>query len=420
MTDSQAAPTLDEPTRIGRRLSAMTVDQAVAGASNVLVTVLAARTLSATGFGLFGIVFLSYVFTQSTTRALVSEPLLVHPREAEERPGDPLGAGVLLGLGVGAAVVLIGAVVLAVGDAHLGAALLVLGFALPLLTLQDLGRYVAFTVREPGRALLLDVVWLVLMVPPIVLVMASGHADAGLFTAAWLVPGAAAGLLVVWRHRTHRLRPSARWLRETWAFSWRYFLSFGATYGSALAASLGLSAIAGAAALGGVRGALLVVRPFSAFFTAVVAGSVTDVARHGLNGERLRRRAGAVSAFLAVVAVGNAALLLWLPDVLGRALLGATWEQAHRLLVPAAVQILLMGAWAGARAGLLGTRAVRTTVRLDLASVPLSLIAAVTGAVAAGGVGYYWGTATAQLVVTAAWWAIFWRRTRMPEHGDAS
>ena len=64
------------------------------------------------------------------------------------------------------------------------------------------------------------------------------------------------------------------------------------------------------------------------FFAAVVAGSVTDVARHNLAGAALRRRACVVSAFLTAVAAANAAVLLSLPDALGTALLGATWAHA--------------------------------------------------------------------------------------------
>jgi len=44
-----------------RRLSTITIDQAIAGGSNVLIMVLAARVLGTERFGLFGLVFLLFV-----------------------------------------------------------------------------------------------------------------------------------------------------------------------------------------------------------------------------------------------------------------------------------------------------------------------------------------------------------------------
>ena len=72
----------------GRRLRTITVDQAISSASNVLVSILAARVLGVSDFGWFGLVLITYVATQGAARALVGEPLLVRPVEAESRPGE--------------------------------------------------------------------------------------------------------------------------------------------------------------------------------------------------------------------------------------------------------------------------------------------------------------------------------------------
>ena len=91
-----------EPTRAaGRRLTTITVDQVVSGASNLGVSVLAAHALGLRAFGLWEITFLVFVLVQSVSRALVCEPVLVHPQEAEERPGDVIGTAARLGLGQG-------------------------------------------------------------------------------------------------------------------------------------------------------------------------------------------------------------------------------------------------------------------------------------------------------------------------------
>src|SRR4051794_3835891 len=80
----------------GRRLRTITVDQAISSASNVLVSILAARALGVSDFGWFGLVLITYVATQGAARALVGEPLLVRPVEAESRPGEAIGTGLVL------------------------------------------------------------------------------------------------------------------------------------------------------------------------------------------------------------------------------------------------------------------------------------------------------------------------------------
>src|SRR5579884_1791349 len=132
-----------------RRLTVITIDQVISGASNVLMAVLAARILGVAAFGLFGIVFLVYTLAVGVSRSLVSEPLLVHPLEAEERPGEVIGSGLLISVCLGVIVLLAGFVVVP-SNGSLGYALVVLGGCLPLLVLQDLGRYQAFAIQRPG------------------------------------------------------------------------------------------------------------------------------------------------------------------------------------------------------------------------------------------------------------------------------
>ncbi len=69
------------------------------------------------------------------------------------------------------------------------------------------------------------------------------------------------------------------WLRYTWGFSWRYLISYTSTQGAALGMSSGVGAIAGARALGGLQGTVLLVRPFMTFQVAAIAASVGEVAR---------------------------------------------------------------------------------------------------------------------------------------------
>jgi hypothetical protein len=78
-----------------------------------------------------------------------------------------------------------------------------------------------------------------------------------------------------------------------------------------------------------------------------------------------------------------------------------------------------MGTWTGAWAGLLGDRAVRKTVALDLSVMPVIVVLASIGAAIDDAMGYYWGVVAGQVVLTSAAWISFLLHTRAGP-GDAS
>ena len=393
-----------------RQLSLITVDQAIAGGSNVLIAVLAARLLDAASFGLFGIVFLLYVMAQGVSRALVCDPLLVHPAEAEERKREVIGTSCTLGIALGFGVVLIGLAMLLV-DEGLGTALIVLGVFLPLLVLQDLGRYLAFTTQRPASALVLDLTWLVLLAGAVVPLFVTDTESLAWFIAAWSGSGALAGLLLFVQHRTGGLHLNLAWLRYTWGFSWRYLISYVATQGGALAASSAVGAIAGARALGGVQGAILLVRPFMTFQIAVTAASIGHVTRSLGAAEAIRRHVTGTTALTTAVAAANLAVILVLPDSVGEAVLGDSWEVAEPLLLATGVQIVFLGLMTGARAGLLGMRAIRKVMRIDVITTALVFIASIIGAVINGALGAIWAVTFVQAFVTIVMWITFLAHT---------
>lgn len=397
-------------TSAGRRLSTITIDQAIAGASNVLIAILAARALGVAAFGLFGIVFIVYVTAQGASRALVCEPLLVHPAEAEERPEDALGTAAVLGVSLGAVVAASG-LVAHVWDGRLGNALLVLGACLPLLVIQDLGRYLGFATHRPAYSLLLDLVWLGVVVVAVAALSLADRATLTWFIVAWGGSGALAGLLVFVQHRVRRLRFSLSWLRETWAYSWRYLVSFTATQGAALVTSIGVGAVAGARALGAVRGAILLTRPVGMVQAASIAAGTAEISRLTPGSAEVRRHVNRTTLLTTGLALANMAVLLLLPDVLGRLVLGATWEPTQRLLLPASMQIVVLGLICGTRAGLTGMRAVRKTVRIDVASTVIVSAATVIGAVLDGALGAYWALVVGQGICAAIWWIVYLTHT---------
>ncbi|HWF56533.1 MAG TPA: hypothetical protein VG223_17975 [Solirubrobacteraceae bacterium] len=416
--DLQLAPT--PASGAAGRLSVITIDQVISGASNVLAAVLAARVLGVGAFGLFGIIFLVYTMTLGITRALVSDPLLIHPEDAEQRPGDAVGTSSVLAVGI--AVVVLGAGALVrTWDVSFGDALIVFGACFPLLVFQDLGRYLGYATQRPGFALVLDTVWLVLLFGAVAALFATHTRTLAWYVAAWAGSGALAGLLLFARYSVRYVRPSLAWLRYTWTFSWQFLVSYTATQGAALAGSSGIGAIAGRRALSGVQGAVLFVRPFTTFQVAVVAAGMGEVTRLPTN-LLVRLHVAKATALATAVAVGNVLVMLFLPNKLGEVVLGASWHAAQPLLLPTGAQIICIALITGMRAGLLGQRATKKVMGLDIVSTIAVMIAAFGGAVADGAKGALWLVAACQGLTVVGYLVVFLRHTQadLPVTGPAT
>lgn len=378
----------------------------IAGGSNVLIAVLAARLLDTALFGLFGLVFLVYAMVQQGARSLVSEPLLLHPQEARERTGEVLGAGATLGLGLGVIVAAAAAGAWA-WDHRLAHALVVLAVCMPLMSMQDLGRYLAFATQRPANALILDLTWLGLQLGAVLALAISGTHSLTWFIAAWAGSGAAAGAWVFWQHRGSRLRRGRAWIATTWSYSWRYLLAGMAASGSAVSGSFLLGAISGPKALGALTGANLMTRPFTTLQIAAIASGVSEVAHDEQDRPTVLHHVRRTSTLTTAVALVMLVVLVTLPDALGRLVLGQTWEPAQPLLLPTGLLIVEMGLITGPRSGLLGLRKVGSAMVIDLGQAATLLTATVIGALVDGAVGVAWAVAIGQLWVTAAWWVTF-------------
>ena len=398
----------------GGRLRVITIDQLVSGASNVLIAVLAARLLGVASFGLFGIVFLVYTIAIGVTRALVSEPLLVHPEEAKQRRGEVIGSIALLSLGLTVLLIIVG-LVARIFNASLGDSLLVLAVCLPLLVLQDLGRYLSFATQTPGFAVVLDAVWLIAMLGGVAVLFARDGRTLASFIAAWAGSGAAAGVLLFARYPLRGVRLGFSWLRYTWGFSWRYLMAYTSTQGAQLGASSGLGAIAGGRALGAVNGGLLLTRPFTTFQSASMAAGIGEIRRSATATEG-RRHVARTAWLTTAVAVLNGLVIVTLPTKLGEVVLGAgTWHAARPIMLAVGVQIVCMGLMTGARAGLVGMRRIREATTIDVVSSIALVAVSIGGALIGGLVGCMWALAVGRALFLIPWWVTFTTRGRRSE-----
>ena len=389
-----------------RVLRTMTIDQAISGASNLLIALLAVRVLDPSGYGLWSILFLVYQILIGVSRALVGDPMLVHPKEALTRPGDPIGACIVLGLSMGA--LTFGSGVLAVVWSHsLGFALMALGICLGPLLLQDLGRYLGFATKRPRRAVTLDSLWLGAVIVGVAGLLATHTESLFWFVVVWGGTGGASALLTLAQNRGAHIRLGVAWIRFTWPFSWRYLISYSASQGAGLVASAVVGAVTSTAELGAVSGAVLLVRPYGTIQLAAVAAGTGEIARSGYTPPEAFRRGVKISTRITVIAVINTAILLALPTKLGVLILHTTWHLTKPLLLPNGVQIIGLGIITGARAGLLGLRAAHRTVKLDVVNTVLVLLGTVVGVVLGGVRGALWAVALVQSVMAVLWWVVF-------------
>ena len=199
------------------RLTWGIADQAMSSLTNFLLSIYVARTLGAAQFGAFSLAYVTYGFAINASRGLSIDPLLIrfsgtvlptwrraaalHGHRAPRRPGHrslrPRGGRMVGGT--------------------TGLAFVALGLTLPGLMLQDSWRYAFFALGRGHHAFINDTVWAVILVPALVLLHLTGHANVFWFVLAWgaaatvgaaiaplqarVVPSLAGATEWLWRHR---------------------------------------------------------------------------------------------------------------------------------------------------------------------------------------------------------------------------
>lgn len=386
----------------GARVSLATFDQILSSLSNVVVLICAAHAFDPIGFGNFSLVVMVYTVAQVVVRGLISTTVVVHPEDVDHRRGAIVSAtllmGCLLALGCFA-----GAALLWAADSALALPIVVFGLAVPLLTLHDVGRYMAIARLRPQGAVVIDTVWLVLVVPAILL--AGGSLVA--LVAAWVGSGALAAVWV-FVQAGPPTRGGIAWLRERWSFSWRAAVSGLVGSATVLVMATLMAVVSSAAAVAAFRAASLLAAPSSAMEVAVATSVAADIAREREDAKAVRRhmrRAVLVSTALAMV---NLVVLVFLPDFLGRALLGESWYVVAPLMLAVCLRVLFMAAQSGVRASLVGRRRIQVAMVTDIISIVLVAVCMVVGAALGDASGALWAMAVGTAVCTVCWWIALW------------
>jgi O-antigen/teichoic acid export membrane protein len=392
--------------RLLRAVSWSLVDQALSALSNILLSVLIARSVSAGAFGAFSIAFVVFGIFVAFTRSLVGQPLQMRfaaRSDADQRSAtaDGLGAALLLGL-VGT-VLLAGAAL--VCPAPLREALLAMAVVLPVLLVQDSCRMAFFAVGRPRAAAAIDALWTLVMVGLLALLIAVGYDRLAWLTLAWGAGAAAsAGLGLVLLHLRPALRRASGWLRGHWDLT-RYLLpEYLLGLGSMQLAVLLVGFLAAAESVGALRAAQVLLGPLGIIGAGVFQIVIPEVARRQHLGSRtLVIFATGVGSALGLITAVYLAVLLLLPDRFGSQLFGESWPGAAAVLLAMGLSSLASSMANGPAGVLYGLGQARLTFRIHAIKGPLLLVAVTIGTLNGGAVGAAWALALTEMAVLPAW-----------------
>jgi hypothetical protein len=335
------------PLRARARVSWGVSDQALSSLTNFSLSIVVARSVSATAFGAFGLGYSIFIFAVGVSRSLTSDPLLVrHSGANRERwrqaTAATTGMSLLLGLVGGVAVLAFG-LIIGGSTRFMFAAL---GFSLPGLLVQDAWRY-SFVANGRSRlAFTNDLVFLLLMIPAFALLIGTGYASVGSLVLAWgLAATIAAAIASISERIPPNLGSTASWLRQEGDLAYRYVAEFVAGNGALQVTLIIVATLAGLAAVGSLRAGFILFGPVLVIFASALLVLVPEGIRILQRGDgALRRLIVFLAAGLALMSALWGGVIALLPDRVGEALLGSSWPGARDLILPLTIMFAASGA----------------------------------------------------------------------------
>jgi O-antigen/teichoic acid export membrane protein len=392
------------------------LDQALSSLTNFAFTFLAARSLDPHAFGGFTLAFAAYLLALGLSRSVVSDVLVVRFSGAAE---EELRAGVREAAGTAFAVGLVaGAVAVAAGSTwgrHAGAVLVAMGLFFPGLLLQDAWRFAFFATGRGGLAAANDAIWAVTMGLGLLALAWWGRASASDFALVWGASGTVGGLVGMAQARVVPRPSGARaWLAAHRDLTPRFSAQFVVQTGSGQAALYLIAALAGLAAVGGIRAAQVLLGPLNVLFMGTGLFAVPEASRQARSGSvaAVRRTGLYVSVGLVAAVTAWAVAAALLPARLGEAILRENWAVARSFLAPVALAMAASAVSAGAATVLRGLADAERSLRAAAFQGVLMVVAGGLGASLGGGLGAAWGLAAALTVASVGWWSLCARALR--------
>ena len=379
--------------------------------TNFLLSIYVARTLGAAQFGAFSLAYVTYGFAINASRGLSIEPLLVRfsgtdlPTWRRAAAGST-GTALLVGLAAGACALAAGPLV----GGTTGLAFLALGLTLPGLLLQDSWRYAFFALGRGHHAFINDTVWAAVLLPLLVFVHMSGHANVFWFVLAWGAGAAVGAAIAPLQARVvPNLAGAKEWLSRHRDLGPRYLAENAGGNSADTLRSYTVSYILGVAAVGYIQAASVLMGPFKIIFLGISLITMPEAAR------LLRRAPRHLPLFCAAVSTGltllalawGAVLLVALPRGLGHLMLGSIWRPTYPLVLSATLSVMSGCASTGALLGLHALGSARRSLRAVILTSVLVVACALVGAVTGGTLGTMrFAAAASWLGTLVSWWQL--------------
>jgi len=395
----------------GRRLGWGVADQAVSSITNFAVNIYIARELGAVQYGAFGLAYVTYGFALNASRGLATDPLLVRFSGTNlpvwrRAVRSCTGTAAIVGLALGACV--LGAAALLGGTTRL--AFIALGLTLPGLLLQDSWRFAFFALGRGSQAFLNDVFWAVAMVPALVFLRLTGHANVFWFVFAWGAAATAAAAIGPLQARVvPGLSRAAGWMWRQRDLGPRYLAEGTSNSGAVQLRTYGLGIILGLGALGYLLAANTLMGPLQILIYGMGLVALPEAARILRRSPRhMPLFCGLLSAGLVLLGfVWGAALLVALPRGLGAWLLPSLWRPTYPLVWPTTLYFTGWCASVGAGTWLHALAAARRSLRAAVINSAALLMFSLAGAAVAGTRGSIYGAAVGTwLGAMYCWWQV--------------
>ena len=391
-----------------RRLSWGVADQAMSSISNFAVNIYIARTLGAVQYGAFALAYVTYGFALNASRGLGTDPLLVRFSGTDlptwkRAVARCTGTATVMGLVMGALALVVSMFL----HGTTGMAFLALGLTLPGLLVQDSWRFAFFALGRGGQAFLNDTIWTIVLIPALVLLRQTGHANVFWFVFAW---GAAAAVAAVIGPLQARVLPKASggwgWVSQHRDLGPRYLAEGTLNSSQNQLRNYGIGFILGLGALGYVQAANTLMGPFMVIFFGMGLVLLPEAARI------LRRAPGRLPLFCACASGGLAllglawgvVLLLALPRGLGHLMLGSLWQPTYPLVLPSTIAVMGGCVQAGAGTGLHALGSARRSLRAMAIASALFVVCGLIGAALGGAAGTMYGAAVASWAGAVLFW----------------
>lgn len=390
----------------GSKRLATIIDQGTSSLSNLVLAAAVAHSVTQKQFGFFALLTSLFVIGLGATRALTSEPLLIHSTADGDGSAAKGHSSLTVALIIGVLLAIPTSVVAVfIGSGALG----VLAFFFPIILLQDAMRYLAFARNMPGRALALDGAWLVLELFLAAALLINHQTSLLNWVAVWGITAAlpALGLTCFWGWFPI-VRPTEirQWLRVSKGSSLPMFYDFLLSASSSQALIFALPLVCGLAAVGALKVAQVACGPLAVLGVAITVSTLPLVARSVAAGQvkRAVKQSVQASGLLVAVNLGYAMALLVLPQSWGVAVLGESWQEGGRVAPLIAMQSAAIGASQGALIFLRAGGQAKRSLLARAFMTPLIILVPLTGSFLDGAFGFAVGLAVIWGVMTIPWW----------------